>query len=257
MIMPLCSTTMVRWASIRAGGSLVMRPRQVVESCKTIKVADVPAKPAGTYQIRSHLQHLNYPSALSFTIRHTDLSLYYSLKMQLAFNTILLMSVASGVMALPSTAPNSTYVELYREKTSNGSLVYLGPAQGSGLVRKEVTRLEERAPCSANPLITCSENHTARNNLCDQLVTELFADSSIPINLMPRQICFEAEAANNFCCVSWSKPVANLNKGDLADSANSIMQKCTANGISGKMENTALFGVCATVCLSDRGTGCA
>ena len=123
-----------------------------------------------------------------------------------------------------STYPNTTYVELYREKTSNGSLVYLGLPQDSNIVPKDVPGLEKRASCTASQAITCGDDNAARNNLCDQLVTELFGDSSVAVGSTPRQVCFEADDANNFCCVSWSVVIPNLIKGDLATPANSMQQ---------------------------------
>ena len=179
--------------------------------------------------------------------------------MQFTSTVLLLLSVTSGLMAFPSTHPNSAYVELHREKTSNGSLIYLGPPEKSHIVREEVPRLEERELCQKAQSIACDTKHTARNQLCDELVTELFADPTILIGQSPRQVCYLGNGGdgNSYCCVSWNKKVPNLTKGDLNTAVNSIMQQCTASGISGKMDNVVLQEVCATVCLSDRGKGCA
>ena len=159
-------------------------------------------------------------------------------------------------MAFPSAEPNFEYVELYREKTSNGSLVYLGPAETSKMVRKE---LVTRKGCPTSSFPTCGTKHGASNDLCSDLVASLYSDPNTVLGLSPRQICrLNSEGDDpDHCCVSWSKAVKNLTKIDLADAANSLMNKCVSNGNTGKMDNVLLEGVCATVCLSNRGTDCA
>ena len=213
--------------------------------------------------------------------------------MQFTSIVLLLLSATSELMAFPSADPNPAYVELYREKTSNGSLIYLGPPEGSKMVRKadpnpayvelyrekasngsliylgppegskmvreEIPRLEERGVCQKTQSITCDDDHTARNSLCDNLVADLFANPTISVGQSPRQICYLGgeDGKDSYCCVSWNKVVQSLTKGDLSIPTNSIMRQCTVNGISGKLNNIALEGVCATICLSNRGTKCA
>ena len=233
-----------------------MRPGREVEYFKTTKPTDSPSKSAG--KIRSDHNSSTLANHY-FCPLQSKTSYYQSLKMQFISIVLLLVSATSGLIAGPSANLMAVqYVELYREKTSNGSLIYLGPPEGSKMVRKEVPRLEEHDFCKKKQSITCDSGHTARNNLCDELVTELFADPTISVGLSPRQICYLGDGdENNHCCVSWNKVVKNLNKGDLSTPANSIMQQCTQSGISGKMDNVVLHGVCATACLSNSGTGCA
>ena len=174
--------------------------------------------------------------------------------------TSLLLASATCLLASPLTqehiVPNS-YVELYRQPAihSNGSLVYLGHASGTEPASSGV---QERASCQNNPAPTCSGKHTARNDICDSLVTELFADPQIGVAQSPRQICYQGAAAesNDYCCVSWHNVVPNLTKGDLAAIANTMLQTCTSNGISGKTYNIWVRQTCTSVCLSNRGTGC-
>ncbi|KAJ9658779.1 hypothetical protein H2198_003527 [Neophaeococcomyces mojaviensis] len=153
----------------------------------------------------------------------------------------------------------TSYVELAREKTSSGSLVYLGSPEASRMVRRSRLGLEERGVCPTGSSITCDTAHAASDKLCDELVTELSGDPTIPIDIKPRQVCYLGDNGDDdkYCCVSWSRAVPGLTKGDLADTALSLRRRCTTNGISGRATNTDLRGVCATVCISNRGTGCA
>ncbi|KAJ9662725.1 hypothetical protein H2198_001173 [Neophaeococcomyces mojaviensis] len=168
-------------------------------------------------------------------------------------------STTSGLIARSTAEVPSSYVELGREKTGSGSLIYLGPPEASRMVRRSRLGLEERGACPTESSIICDTNHAASAPLCDQLVMELMSDSTDPIDIAPRQVCFlgASGGSNNYCCVSWSRAVSGLTKGDLANSALSLRQGCTTNGISGRATNTDLHGVCATVCVSNRGTGCA
>ena len=177
----------------------------------------------------------------------------------------LVLACATGLLASPLAGQNTTnvhtpnkYVELFREKVSNGSLVYLGPPSGTQAPRLEASKVEERASCGTSAAPTCSTDHSARNDICDQLVTELGGDAQIAVGSSPRQICYEGSAAesNEYCCVSWSTVIPNLVKGDLAADANSILQSCTSNGISGQVDNVLVYQTCSDVCLSNRGTGC-
>jgi hypothetical protein len=103
----------------------------------------------------------------------------------ISITLILACAIATGLIASPLTAQDSTedlttneYIELYREKASNGgSLVYYGPASGTKTLRSEAAKVEERAPCATTAAPSCSTSHTARNNICDLLVTELQSDS--------------------------------------------------------------------------------
>jgi hypothetical protein len=147
---------------------------------------------------------------------------------------ILACAMAKGLMASPLAARDSTevdppndYVELHREDAaSGGSLVYYGPPSGTKTLRSlEPAKVEERASCSTTVAPSCSTSHTARNDVCDLLVTELQGDSTVPVGASPRQICYEGSSeSNEYCCVSWHNVVPNLNKGDLAPYANTSKQ---------------------------------
>ena len=156
-----------------------------------------------------------------------------TLKMQFKSITLVFTFVmATSLMASPLKVQNSTelltpneYVELHREKASNGGhLVYYGHGRHTKTARSEAAKLEERdtATCGYTNSPTCSDSHTARNDICFQLVTELQTDSAIAVGNSPRQICYEGSAAesNEYCCVSWHDVIPNLIKGDLASYAN-------------------------------------
>lgn len=177
--------------------------------------------------------------------------------MQLISIVLLLLSATSGLMASPFAEPNPAYVELSRNKTSEGSLIYLGPPEGSNMVRKEVTKLEEREVCRGTPSTECDKDKGAPNSLCDQLVTELFGDPTISVSEKARQICYLSDSSNNaYCCVSWNKSIKGLTKNDLSNPALKISRQCTENGISGKRSNVQIKNVCTKVCLSKRGKKC-
>ncbi|KAI1404055.1 hypothetical protein F4819DRAFT_505265 [Hypoxylon fuscum] len=171
---------------------------------------------------------------------------------------------ATGLMAHPFTERDSAnpggFVELDRKPASdgNGSLVFFGPGSKGITKRVGTNAVEERGSCQSKQPPVCSAEYTARNEICDKLVTELFADETVGVGEAPRQICYEGEAAetNEYCCVSWHNVVKNLNKGDLAPIAQEIMQTCTSEGISGKENNIYVHDTCTSVCLSNRGVGC-
>lgn len=170
-----------------------------------------------------------------------------------------LMSITSRLTALPVTDTDLFYVELYREKAGNGTLIYSGYREWTTSGNQSVPQLMPREDCAGKPTFSCdrsSQNHGAPNNLCDQLVTELQANDRVAVSEAPRQICFQDDTAQGHCCVSWNKAIKNLTKGDLFDKAQFIAQRCTSNGVSGKLDNMEIQDTCVTVCLSNRGTGC-
>ncbi|CAJ2507896.1 Uu.00g090820.m01.CDS01 [Anthostomella pinea] len=178
------------------------------------------------------------------------------------FNSLILaLSGTTLLMAHPFTERDNGFIELDRQPASHGSghLVFLGSGENTKRMNMdERNPIEERASCTNDPTPSCSGDHTARNDICDKLVTELFADPTISVGSSPRQICYEGDAAesNEYCCVSWHNVVDGLTKGDLAPIAQTIEQQCTQNGISGKTNNVWVFNTCTSVCLSNRGTHC-
>lgn len=140
-------------------------------------------------------------------------------------------------MASPLTAHKSTeistsneYIELYREKASTGgALVYYGPVGGTKTLRSEAAKVEERAPrttCRTTTAPKYSTSKSARNDICDALVTELQGDGQIGVGLSPCQIYYKGAAAetNQYYCVSWRKAVPGLIKSDLFGYANTSKQ---------------------------------
>ncbi|PCG98615.1 Hypothetical protein PENO1_057130 [Penicillium occitanis (nom. inval.)] len=155
--------------------------------------------------------------------------------------------------------PND-YLELWNEdaKFSDGKLTYYGPSNSTLKAARAVhPEIEGRSGCSTTATPSCHDSHSARNDVCDQLVAELQGDYQVPIPQAPRQICYEGSSESNaHCCVSWHNPVPGLIKGDLYDYAYSIMITCTEDGISGKINGVKVHNTCTNVCLSNRGTGC-
>lgn len=143
---------------------------------------------------------------------------------------ILILACAMAAMASPLTVRHPTevftpneYTELFRENTSTGgSLVYYGPIEGTKTRRSEAGKVAERASCGTAATPSYYTSHTARNGIYDELVTELYDDSTVAVRTSPRQICYEGDATdtNEWCYVSWHNAVSNLIKNDLANYAN-------------------------------------
>lgn len=184
----------------------------------------------------------------------------------------LVITCASSSMASPfagsmnNDPTGSGFVELWRQpatkssNSSNGHLVFLGYPTGAN--HSEAHKFEQRSSssCSANNQPKCSDDHTARNDICESLVTELNGDATVSIPQSPRQICYEGGSAesNEYCCVSWGSPVNPLTKGDLSGYATTLVSTCTSNGVSGKFDNVPVGSSqkCIEVCMSNRGTHC-
>jgi hypothetical protein len=134
-------------------------------------------------------------------------------------------AMASGIMASPLAARGSSdYVEIYRENgTTGGYLVYYGPTSGTKERRWESAKIEERDTSCPTQSLWCAGmggKHQARNDACDNLVTELNGDATVVIPANPRQVCYLSSSDSDaYCCVSWSKAVSGLTKGDLATPA--------------------------------------
>ncbi|KAI6080593.1 hypothetical protein F4821DRAFT_265755 [Hypoxylon rubiginosum] len=178
------------------------------------------------------------------------------------FKSITLALVgATSLMAHPfAEQAASDLVELDRKPASDGkgTLLFLGLGGEEKRADAGLLPVEERATCQSSATPSCSGKNTARNDICDQLVSELYGDASVSVGQSPRQICYQGAAAesNDYCCVSWHDKVPGLTKGDLAPFAQGILSQCTSNGISGKTYNVLVHNTCTSVCLSNRGTGC-
>ncbi|KAF2150287.1 hypothetical protein K461DRAFT_295582 [Myriangium duriaei CBS 260.36] len=167
-------------------------------------------------------------------------------------------------MAAPATEKElsalNDFVELFREPASgSGTMIYLGYPYENGMTTPADSTTEKQVSATCpQPVLMCDTNNFARNNLCAQLVAELQLDSTVPLPGTPRQVCYlgDGVAPNAYCCASWTTPVPGLTKGDLVEPASRIFKTCTANGISGKVDNLVLHDICVALCLSNRGTGC-
>ena len=194
--------------------------------------------------------------------------------MQFTMITLALLACATSLMATPFVTrdPGSEdYVELYTEPTTganNDSLVYYGYPSGTQtrslppsnvIAARQVTT----TTCPGSKLYCDSskKNNGARNANCDSLVSELQGDAAIWVT--GRQICYRGDGdTDNSCCVSWSRDIPLLKKADLYPFALDMFQKCTGNGISGRTTLASVGTdyqynpICATVCISNRGTHC-
>ena len=199
--------------------------------------------------------------------------------MQLKSTTVI-FTFASSLMASPfGTAPTASslvpaplgtaptevdrLLELARERAqiSKGDLIYLGGSAGTANATAstlpEPRSIGKRASSCPQRETKCSTSHAARNANCDALVTELGGDSGTKVVANTRQICYKGDSSKNEkCCVSTSEVIANLVKGDLVNAANTLLQTCTESGISGKMTNVLMGGVCGSVCLSNHEAWC-
>ncbi|KAF2235556.1 hypothetical protein EV356DRAFT_111689 [Viridothelium virens] len=180
----------------------------------------------------------------------------------------LAFACVTGSMAFPSAKKINNnpepieFVELFREpasQKSNHSLVYFGYPNGANASHSAPIDLQKRT-CSAYSDPTCNTDNAARNDICENLVTELNGDAGVQISQHGRQICYEGDAAekNKYCCVSWGTNVSPLTKGDFVGYTTKVVSQCTENGVSGKF-NSVLLGSsqeCVEICMSNRGTHC-
>lgn len=143
---------------------------------------------------------------------------------------IIILALIKGLVASPLSVRDANeeliandYLELWHEdaKFSTGTVTYYGPSNSTlKAVRAIDSEIKRRASCGTSVAPTCHDSHSARNDVCDQLVTELQGDSQVSIPQAPRQICYEGSSeSNEYCCVSWHNPVPGLIKGDLANYA--------------------------------------
>ena len=180
---------------------------------------------------------------------------------------VILLACASSLVASPlGTAPMNVtdlnqLFELGRERTQagDGHLIYLGASTGTASATAGTASSfpQKRASSCPQSQTTCSTSHSARNANCDSLVSELGADSRTAVVANTRQICYKGDSGKNEkCCVSVGQVIPNLVKGDVYDSANTLLQTCTESGISGKITHVLMENLCASVCLSNHEAWC-
>ncbi|KAI2608220.1 uncharacterized protein GGS25DRAFT_521395 [Hypoxylon fragiforme] len=188
--------------------------------------------------------------------------------MKFSLVSSLIFIAATSVLASPlaASADGLTHdellardlVSLHTQDTGNGtSLEYFGVPDSTTKRWTPTPTLERRksTTCSAYPTPSCdNKDNEAQNELCSSLVDNLYAQATIAIDQSWRQICFKGEGGDK-CCTAWSTAVPWLRQGDLAANANTIMQTCTNNGVSGKMYGVRLQSTCLNQCVSS-GHGC-
>ncbi|KAI0191617.1 hypothetical protein F4808DRAFT_476019 [Astrocystis sublimbata] len=101
--------------------------------------------------------------------------------------------------------------------------------------------------CSASPTPSCdTSKNQAENELGENLLETLNAQSTTPVPTDWRQICYRGSSGS--CCTGWNTQVDNLQQGDLAANLETLSQSCSSNGISGKIYGTKLYNTCVNQC---------
>ncbi|KAF2659662.1 hypothetical protein K491DRAFT_775373 [Lophiostoma macrostomum CBS 122681] len=150
--------------------------------------------------------------------------------------------------------------ELYRENSTHAGyeLIFYGA------IPDENTRRQAQGPGGLQPRSTgcystadpiCDSGNGATNDLCQQLVLDLYDNPNVEVGKSPRQMCLSG-GTDGYCCISWGTEIDGLFKYDFADNSEKILGKCTTNGVSGRMENVAIGPGCSALCMSKRGTHC-
>lgn len=114
-------------------------------------------------------------------------------------------------------APSQASVELYREASGAGHIVYYGTASNDideGRIEK---RWGHKCDASTEPTLQCDTKHGARNEDCLDLVSDLQTNAYSPVVSGAHQLCYFGPSAKNFvCCIMWSNHnIGGLVKGDL------------------------------------------
>ncbi|KAF2435043.1 hypothetical protein EJ08DRAFT_730168 [Tothia fuscella] len=169
---------------------------------------------------------------------------------------------ASKMRREASPSPSSDRVEISRERTTNGgSLVYYGASKVRRFhIAKRWWWDEDNPTCPATQEPKCDTKNGAPNEMCAKLVAELEDNGETDVPKDSLQLCF-FPTTGTACCVSWGTKIQEredrrLKKKDLYENANIILTRCTANGVSGKMQNVELLNTCTEFCLSNRGNKC-
>ncbi|KAH9894576.1 hypothetical protein F4778DRAFT_784011 [Xylariomycetidae sp. FL2044] len=177
--------------------------------------------------------------------------------------TLIFSLLTLGALSSPAPNPDAggdqpeRLISIGEQKLENGAtLEWLGPepptkTQGSRTATRAT--LVQR-DCSAHPTPSCSTSHTANNELCSNLVNQLYSTSRNTVPESPRQVCYKD--GDDSCCTSWHNAIGGLDQGDLADGAKTILNQCVTAGVSGKIYGIKIGGACTDQCLSDRGNGC-
>lgn len=115
-----------------------------------------------------------------------------------------------------------------------------------------VTKLA-RASCSAigdvNPV--CDSDNAADSDTCWKFIGTLQADANANVynDQGYRRACYQVDGRK--CCTQWNKDIPNLQKKDLIPGMTRMAQMCNEGGISGKLNNVNIRGVCVNQCLND------
>ena len=149
----------------------------------------------------------------------------------------------------------SRLVLLRRDERGNGTgIEYYGRSPDLGGAAADVqptSTVQQRAPkCDEEyPTPSCdTEENQAQNALCANLLGDLSAQSTEPVDPSWRSICFRGESGS--CCTTWSDPVPGMQQGDLTPEAQKILERCSSNGISGKLYGVTVAHKCINQCLN-------
>ncbi|KAJ7609882.1 hypothetical protein FB45DRAFT_340093 [Roridomyces roridus] len=169
--------------------------------------------------------------------------------------SLVLTALAFFQAARASPVNNGELVLLSTEETATGTITIWGIPDADTSAKREaaLTPTQQKRQCGSNN-VTCSGDHTADTNSCQQLINSLSSNSGQGVGTSPRSICQSVNG--NQCCVSWADPVSGLTQGDLVSAAQEVLDDCGGNSVSGLSRNTNLNGICTTQCLSNRADGC-
>ncbi|EJD45357.1 hypothetical protein AURDEDRAFT_165573 [Auricularia subglabra TFB-10046 SS5] len=154
------------------------------------------------------------------------------------------------VQAAPA-AGDKALVVLKTEDSIHGPLVFYGPLEGAN---KTVAALGLTKRACGTQDVQCLDSNVPNRQACQNLINSLSANSGMGVGSSLRSICLTT--TGNQCCVSWANVVSGLTQGTLGSAANAVFNGCVVNGQSGLSRNTDLNGVCTTLCLSSRASGC-
>lgn len=146
--------------------------------------------------------------------------------MQFTTTTLLITSLmASGLMATPFADPEPDLVELSSEQHEGGSIVQYGEDKRSMAPRADCGGFFQPAcpkTCKKWSLEEpeCDDKNGGTNNVCENLLNDLFGNQSIELQKDAKQLCWKNEDGKTGCCVKWTKTVPGLTKGDLKEHAN-------------------------------------
>ncbi|XXH02694.1 hypothetical protein Hte_009077 [Hypoxylon texense] len=97
----------------------------------------------------------------------------------------------------------------------------------------------------------CDSDNAADSDTCWKFIGTLQADADAAVynDQGYRRACYQVDGRK--CCTQWNKDISGLQKRDLIPGMTRMAQMCNEGGISGKLNNVYVRGVCVNQCLND------